>query len=185
MVDETILPEIEALNSDIKDHLRTLFNLVVELNAGVVVEVGTGLSTYALMAGANKTNGHLWSIDQFPTAQRDRYPQWAEKLETDPNYTFLGGNDMDIVKTWDKPIDFFFLDSSHQYQHTLDELKEWGKWVKVGGKIAMHDTHHTVGHAVGCRIALDEFLGKNPGFFSAEHNPDCGGFSILTKLREG
>ena len=183
MVDETILPLIETLSSDIKDHLRTLFNLVLELKAQVVVEVGTGLSTYALLAGVNKTGGHLWSIDLFPTAQRDRYPQWVEMLEQDLSYSFRAGNDMDIVKTWDKPIDFFFLDSSHQYQHTLDELKEWSKWVRVGGKIAMHDTFHTAGHAVGCRIALNDFLSQNPGLFSAVHFDNCSGFSILTKLK--
>ena len=183
MVDETILPLIEALNSDIKDHLRTLFNLVVELKAQVVVEVGAGLSTYALLAGVNKTGGHFWSIDQILGVQEDRYPQWAEMLESDLNYNFLCGNDMGIVKNWVFPIDFFFLDSSHQYQHTLDELKEWGKWVKIGGKIAMHDTHHTIGHAIRCREALDDFLAELPGAFSAEHNSDCGGLSILTKLK--
>lgn len=33
-----------------------------------------------------------------------------------------------------------FIDSSHQYEHTLDELNLWYPRVAIGGLIALHDT---------------------------------------------
>ena len=36
--------------------------------------------------------------------------------------------------------DLLFIDTSHQYRHTLDELTVYGPRVKPGGVILLHDT---------------------------------------------
>src|SRR5258708_17983024 len=52
-------------NSDIHDHLGTLFYETVVAGPRLVVELGTrgGLSTRALLAAAEQTNAHLLSVD--------------------------------------------------------------------------------------------------------------------------
>jgi len=64
------------------------------------------------------------------------------------------------------PPDLVFIDSSHQYRHTLDELDLWSNLITPGGFIAFHDAsrlaavfdHHKAG---GVRGALDEWLARN------------------------
>jgi len=170
--------------TDINEHLWTLYNLVVKNKYKIVVELGAGQSTYVLMVAVKATGGRLWSIDIDPSAHQRGFPEGRGILQKEPRYHFIKGDDMEIVKTWKKKIDFLFIDTSHQRQHTFDELNEWGKWVKIGGKIAMHNTFHKLGHAVGCRVGLGEFLAKNPGRFEVVHHETRGGLSILTKLKK-
>jgi predicted O-methyltransferase YrrM len=49
------------------------------------------------------------------------------------------GSSHDVVKTFNWPIDFLFIDSEHGYKDTIDTLNEWGKFVKPGHYIACHD----------------------------------------------
>jgi len=178
-----LVEKLSKRETDINSHLWALFNLVVDLKAKMVVELGAGQSTYVLLAAAKETGGEFYSVDLDPSAHQRGFPEGKGILQREPCYHFIGGNDMEIVKTWNQEIDLLFIDTSHQLQHTYDELKEWGKWVRVGGKIAMHDTYHTRGHAVDCRVGLENFLKDNPGLYSAIHNQDQGGFSVLTKLK--
>lgn len=48
----------------------------------------------------------------------------------------------------------------------------------------MHDTFHKIGHAIGCRVGLEDFLRDFPGCFSVRHIESRGGLSILDKLKE-
>jgi cephalosporin hydroxylase len=49
------------------------------------------------------------------------------------------GSSHEIVKTFNWPIDFLFIDSEHSHKDTLDNLNKWGKFVKSGHYIACHD----------------------------------------------
>lgn len=182
-INRELVDILSKRDTDINVHLWTLFNLVIELKAKVVVELGAGQSTYVLCAAAKETGGEFYSIDIDPSAHQRGFTEGRGILQKEPGYHFIGGSDMDVVITWDKNIDFLFIDTTHAYSHTLCELREWTPHVRVGGKIAMHDTHHTVGHAIFCRKALDDFLKEKPGCFSVVHNEDRGGLSILTKLK--
>jgi predicted O-methyltransferase YrrM len=178
----SIVDYLEKRETDINVHLRTLFNLVVQNGYKVVVELGAGQSTYVLAAAVRETGGQFWSVDLDPSAHQRGFAEGRGVLQEEPRYIFLAGNDMEIVRTWEKEIDFLFIDTSNQFDHTLAELREWTKFVRVGGRIAMHDTYHKIGHAVDCRKALEAFLGENPGRFSVVHNEDRGGLSVLTRL---
>lgn len=183
-INRELVEMLSKRETDINEHLWTLYNLVQELGAKIVVELGAGQSTYVLLAATKETGGQFYSIDLDPSAHQLGFPEGRGILQKEPRYHFIAGSDMDIVKTWDKKIDFLFIDTTHAYSHTLCELKEWTPFVRVGGKIAMHDTFHKMGHAVGCRVALDEFLRNNPGRFAARHIESKGGLSILDKLKE-
>lgn len=55
------------------------------------------------------------------------------------NILQIAGSSHTVVKRFNWPIDFLFIDSIHSYQDTLDNLREWGKFVKRGHFIACHD----------------------------------------------
>lgn len=126
-IDQSLVDVLSKRDTDINEHLWTLFNLVVQNNFKIVVELGAGQSTYVLCASVKETGGEFWSIDFDPSAHQRGFPEGRGLLQKEPRYHFVGGNDMEIVKTWDKKIDFLFIDTSHQRQHTYDELKEWGR----------------------------------------------------------
>ena len=184
MFDRSSVVELSEKKTDIHEHLLTLYGLVLGLNAQVVVELGAGQSTYALCAGVNATGGHLWSIDLYQTALVQGGPPKGSDLSKEPNFTFLHTDDIGAAIGWDRKIDLLFIDTSHEYEHTKKELNTWLKFVKVGGKIAMHDTIMASVQNQGCRIALDEFLKERGGQYEAVHYDNCNGLSILTKLKE-
>jgi predicted O-methyltransferase YrrM len=41
--------------------------------------------------------------------------------------------------TWDKPLDFIFLDANHRYQFVLADLRMFSKFITPGGVIMCHD----------------------------------------------
>lgn len=161
--------EASRITSDIQEHLLTLYDLVLEINAKVVVELGAGRSTYVFIAAVNATEGQFYSIDVVPG-----------RLALEPRHHPMVGDDLEIVKTWDQSIDLLFIDTLHTYEQTKGELDTWSEFVMAGGIIAMHDTTGLPGPHPGCRIALDEFLGRHAEY-SAVHYPNCNGLSVLRK----
>jgi predicted O-methyltransferase YrrM len=123
--------------SDIVGHLPYLHARAACGDARVLeLGVRSGESTCAFLAATEAHGGHVWSID---INQPSVPPEWFDL----PNWTFLLGDDMNdriernVVWT---DIDVLFIDTSHRYQHTFDELTLYGPRVKSGGVILLHDT---------------------------------------------
>jgi len=153
--------QMAGRDTDINEYLLSLYNIPVQMNAKVLVELGAGQSTYALTAVANKTNGHLWSIDYVSDAHLRLYPEGKGVLEKEKSVTFIVGDSVEASVAWKKEIDFLLIDTNNRYEHTVNELKAWTPFVKTGGVIMMHDTASTDPIHSGCRKALDEFLAEN------------------------
>src|SRR3954447_26611968 len=115
-------------NSDIHDHLGTLFYEAVVAQPRLIVELGTrgGLSTRALLAAADATNAHLLSVDIEDCSGVDVPGPLKAR------WTFIQGDDVEFA---DQPFEQFcarrglpaladviFVDTSHEYQHTKAEL---------------------------------------------------------------
>ncbi len=45
-----------------------------------------------------------------------------------------------IVKDWDKPLDFLFIDGDHNYHAVMQDFVQWTPHLKVGGLLAIHDS---------------------------------------------
>ncbi len=120
--------------SDINEHLPILVGLCLSLNAKRVIELGTrgGVSTVGWLEGLERTDGHLWCVDissSDPGLPSDRY-------------TFIKGSDTDpdVLAQLPEMVDIVFIDTSHRYQHTLEELAIYYPRVRSGGRIVLHDT---------------------------------------------
>lgn len=185
MLDEAIVSELEKRQTDIRDHLRTLYNLVVDHGYKEVVELGAGQSTYVLLAAVNKTEGDFTSIDLLENARRRGYPEGEGLFNKEIRYHQLIGEDLSFLDYFQEDIDFLFIDSDHDFDHVFRVLELYAPKVRRGGMIAMHDTDHSFGHAVGVKPALEKYLVTVPGVYTVEHIKGCGGLSILTKEKEG
>ena len=159
--------------SDIRTHLPRLRDLVVDTDAQVVVELGvrTGRSTTALLAGAEETGGLVWSCDVVnhgaPTDVTE-HPQWE----------FGRGDDLAMAAHAPRPICVLFIDTSHEYEHTVAELRAYGPLVRSGGVIALHDTDETTWPA--CAQAVRHWFELlAPSKARLEFHPGDNGLTII------
>jgi len=168
--------EWAKLETDIADQLIRLYELTVNIphRDKVVVELGTrrGNSTRALLAAVNDSGGHLYSVDIGKCWRA------VSALHEEPNWTFTRGDDLEVVKQWSLPIDHLFIDTSHTYEHTLTELREWGGWVKLHGIISLHDIHYR--KTPGVMEAIQKYLSENLSFQFTEYK-GSNGLGVIKK----
>lgn len=165
-------------SSDIGAHLVRLYNFTVKIpvKEKVIVELGVryGYSTTALLAAVNDSGGHLYSVDI------NACPGVQDLYEKESNWTFILGDDMEVVKGWSKPIDHLFIDTSHIFDHALNELREWGKWVKREGIITLHDLY-CGGEKTGVFEAIVQYMKENTGKYSFTVFENSYGLGLLRR----
>lgn len=134
---------------------RWLFETAQSLGSGAsILEVGSfkGLSTACLGFGCVGSERHVWTIDTFCGNQTDMVPGTdyvgnmkeefdanIERLDLEQYVSSLVGKSCKFWHLWESPIDFLFIDGSHQYEDVLGDFVHFGSWVVPGGLIAMHD----------------------------------------------
>lgn len=118
--------------SDIFEHLPTFVEMVEQLDAKHVIELGTrtGVSTVAWLY-ALQGRGCLTSVDIDERPDIGDHDHW----------TFIQGDDLssEVVAELDQ-ADIVFIDTSHAYEQTLRELYTYRWFVRPGGVILCHDT---------------------------------------------
>lgn len=122
--------------SDIWEHLATLYMLTVEFDLKTILELGTaeGESTIALLQAAYKIEGKVYSIDINPCETARQAIQNSGFLD---RWSFIQSDDLRVK--WEREIDHLFIDTSHEFQHTLKELEKYEPYVREGGVITLHD----------------------------------------------
>jgi predicted O-methyltransferase YrrM len=162
--------------SDIYKHLPRMVELVRSRNAQHVIELGsrTGVSTIAWLYALESTGGRLTSVDLDRRPPLDDYPHW----------TFLQANDVDpnLIAHLD-PADIVFIDTSHLYEHTRQELDIYRWLLKPGGLLVLHDTE--LRHPIGApelpeypvRTAVEGFCVDNG--LTWENHPECFGLGVI------
>lgn len=122
-----------------------LGELVWRLRARTVVELGcyVGWTSAHLAVGlaANGSDARLWCLDydaRFLGAARGNLARLglADRVE------WVHGLSLDraILDRLPREIDLLFIDTSHEYQATLDEIAAYAPRLTPGGCIALHDS---------------------------------------------
>ena len=128
--------------SDIREYMPFLYEQARSRPGVRVLELGTrkGNSTLAFLAGAKESGGHVWSCDVHPV---DRDPDGMLPWARHPLWTFIRGDDMDPAAQVLMPpeADVLFIDTSHEYDHTLAELRAYMPRLAPGGIALFHDTN--------------------------------------------
>lgn|GEM_PF-1172129 len=128
-------------DSDIKEYLPFLFETAASYPNVRVLELGTrrGNSTLAFLAAAEAVNGHVWSVDiDRVTDAPDGMMPWRKC----PGWTFIQGDDLHPAVRAKLPaeVDVLFVDTSHEYDHTLEECRAYMPRLAPGGVALFHDT---------------------------------------------
>jgi predicted O-methyltransferase YrrM len=151
-----------AQRTAIAHYLHVLFGMVARYPAAQVIELGTdiGESTTALLAAAEITGGHVWSVD---ANSRCGFLAAFEAIGQGAGpWTFIPGDSTGPAIAAQTPdaADVLFIDSSHLYEQTCRELELYLPKVRPGGTVLLHDTNKP-GTADRVKEALDDTL---PGF---------------------
>jgi cephalosporin hydroxylase len=131
-----------ARDSDILEYLPFLHQEAGRAETGRVIELGTrkGNSTLAFLAAIEKRgDGHVWSADVSDCAHD---PEGMAPWARCPLWTFIRGDDMDpaVQSLLPAQCDLLFIDTSHEYEHTLAECRAYMPRVAPGGIALFHDT---------------------------------------------
>ena len=200
-----------VVTSDISDHLSTLFFFAVGAQPRLIVELGTrgGESTRVFLAAAKMNDAKVLSVDiedcsGLELPHRDR---WSFVKTDDIEFGLKGFAVWCAAANLKPQIDLLFIDTSHLYEHTKQEIEIWSPLLADGGVMIFHDTN--MGQGVYGRLdrsvgrygwdnergvirAVEEFLGTSyderrfftdlqKGFLVA-HYPHCNGLTVLKKL---
>lgn len=56
------------------------------------------------------------------------------------NFTFIQDYSFNVIKDWDKKIDYLFIDASHLYSDVERDFDDWFPFLEVDGYISFHDS---------------------------------------------
>lgn len=152
---------------DTREHLP----LLRKMSHGNVLEIGTdvGYSTLALLLGVKENGGHVWSVDINPNC--------ADTHKGNPDWTFINAdstNEVDwLLEQGPQNIDVLYVDGGHSYQEAKVDIHCYGRLVKHGGCIIVHDVLHP--QFPGVRKAFDEYQ----GFEAKEIYPGSFGMGVI------
>ncbi|MFO7962493.1 MAG: class I SAM-dependent methyltransferase [Desulfobacterales bacterium] len=196
--------------SDITDHLAVLFCEVLKSDPSLVVELGTrkGDSTRALLQAASIAGAKMISVDMMDCSQ------FVDDDSMKNTWRFVQADDVAFAgefvvwcrsNGFPETVDVLFVDTSHEYEHTLAEIRAWFPLLSERGKVIFHDTHmkryvkRKNGSIVkgwnnerGVIRAIEETLGRaydetapfidRLGGWLIEHLPYSSGLTIMTRM---
>ena len=153
---------------DIWEHLPTLREYAGRFSHVTEFGVRTGNSTIAFLAALYRNGGKLRSYDiesrQFAVPLLENV-DWEFKIQDTGAYDFTI-----------EPTDLLFIDSNHDYQHVVKELRH-AKQVKHN--IILHDTSPNWIGGTGPLRAMVEFVTGGNGWGIDKHFDNCNGLTIL------
>jgi cephalosporin hydroxylase len=203
------LAEVRALASsltDIDEHLELMFVEGLLCRPRLIVELGVrgGTSTAVFERVSDISGGSIISGDIEDCSHVSQYPRWH----------FLQGDDVKLAKHFPEhcqrlglspSIDLLFIDTSHYYDHTAEEIRAWFPLLSPHAKVMFHDTNlRLIGgrrdkcfqlswdNQRGVIRAIEEFLGVRidesapcteiAAGWLLRHWPNCNGFTILDRI---
>lgn len=165
-----------ATPTDIQNHLPRFVDFVTLLDAKHVIELGSrsGVSTVAWLYALAGTGGRLTSVDLDPAPAIGEHEHW----------THIQGDDLDPEITGELDMaDIVFIDTSHLYEQTVQELNIYRHLVRPGGVLVLHDTMLPIPEGAPphprfpVRKAVEEFVAE---YGYEWHNfPDSWGLAVI------
>lgn len=192
--------------TDIDEHLELIFVEALLCRPRVIVELGVrgGASTFVFDRVARQCGSTLISADLDDCSAVGSGSRWH----------FFQGDDIrfagafpDFCKTHDVSpvVDLLFIDTSHYYDHTAQEICSWFPYLSDRAKVIFHDTNlRPIGprndgcfalgwdNRRGVVRAIEGFLGitlderlritDHAAGWLVRHWPNCNGLTILDRL---
>lgn len=192
--------------SDINEHLPRLFAESLRMRPRLIAELGVrkGQSTFVFERVARLCDAALVSVDIEDCMQASSYPHWH----------FVQSDDVAFARRFPAwcaehglpaQIDVLFIDTSHVYEHTVQEIDAWFPLLSNHALVFFHDTNQrliysrddkSIGQGWnndrGILRALEKYFNQSfneqvdfthvePGWI-IRHHARCNGLTILEKI---
>ncbi|MEK7213617.1 MAG: class I SAM-dependent methyltransferase [Patescibacteria group bacterium] len=198
--------EHALVDTDISDHLETLFIESLVVKPKLIVELGvrTGQSTFVFERVAKLNDAYLISVDIAPQQNKT---SWHRSNFIQKDDILVADEFRDLCKRNNliPQIDVLFIDTSHEYNHTKREIAKWFPFLSKRSIIFFHDANvkllykrrnGTIGKAYNddrdVMRAIEEYIGtplnekkdfvKLHGSWLIEHKAICNGMTILKPI---
>lgn len=170
--------------SSIEAHLPVLHLLAREYGRGTVVEcgVGFGVSTLALLGGAVAGGSRLWSYDIKKLPREYALDKIGRDHSAVEKWKFTQKDSVAAAAFWeDRSVGLWFLDTSHRFRETLNELNTWLPKMRPDGVMCGHDFWWQGGMSeeAGVKRALLTFIKAHSDRFELHVLPHDHGLFIL------
>ena len=192
--------------TDIDEHLETMYVEGLLCRPKLIVELGVrgGTSTAIFEQVAEICGSTIISGDIDDCSRVAQSPRWH----------FFRDDDVHLAEMFPQycrqlgitpEVDLLFIDTSHYYDHTVEEIRAWFPLLSGRAKVMFHDTNlRNVGprkdgcfqlgwdNQRGVIRAIEEYLGiqinEREQYSDAisgwllRHWPNCNGFTILDRI---
>jgi cephalosporin hydroxylase len=191
--------------SDISDHLPTLFAESLSVQPRLIVELGVrgGESAFVFERVARLTGARWVGVDLEDCSGVSQHPQWLFVQADDLRFA-QEFPDWRREKGLPSEIDILFVDTTHFFEHTVQEIEHWFPLLSARAKVFFHDTNQSrfyfrqdgsigIGWTNrGVIGALEKYFNKSfnekedftdlVNGWSIKHHANCNGFTILTRV---
>jgi hypothetical protein len=150
--------------------------------APVIAEIGVfeGVTSRRMIERMPK-DGTMYCIDPFFSGRLGvAYGYWITRAQTrragrkDVDVKIVRQLSYDFAAEHDGQFDLIFIDADHSYEAVKRDWKDWAQKVKVGGRIALHDSQPMAGRCPETcgpvRLVCD--LGNSPPGFVLQESKD-------------
>lgn len=158
------------------NYFYRLYWLASRSKSKKIVELGCipGASTMALMWAINRIDGLLYSCD---IEDPPEMPPFSLNMDVTRRVRVPRTSAIKLAQSWGNgPVDMIYLDTSHSYNETCEEIAAWLPHLKEGGLFVFHDTE-VYKHSV--LLSIMEMMIKNNKLFEFHHFPDVMGHGVL------
>ncbi len=140
-----------------------ILNLARKCSGYVYVEIGSylGASACFIAAGIKKSlKGKLYCIDTWKNEAmtecvRDTFAEFKANTAKYENIIVpMRGDSRDLAKSFNKRIDFLFIDGDHSYESVRMDVDAWFPKLNSGALVLFHD----IGWAKGVQQVIDEIV---------------------------
>ena len=203
---QDIYKHINTNQDGISDHLPLIYIEGLKIKPSLIVELGVrgGESTFVFEKIARKCDSYLISNDIEEIDFTIEHDKWF----------FVRMDDIQFSENFKKftnenaipnEIDLLFIDTSHLYEHTKEEIGTWFRHLSKKGTVIFHDTNLTkiykrINKTIGAgwdndrgviraledffKVKFDEkkYFQTILSEFIIEHYPNCSGLTIIKKI---
>lgn len=114
---------------------------------GIAVEVGSylGSSSACIAAAIRHRNGHVycvdtWQNDAMSEGARDTFSEFVRNTQPWQSWiTPLRGRSTEVARSFERKIDFLFIDGDHSYDGCRQDIVAWFPKLRNGGICIFHD----------------------------------------------
>lgn len=160
---EAHMVEIENIVTHLtKEEKIKLKELAISAHGSTYVELGSylgasscfiALGIQSLGSASNLFCVDTWANEGMAEGSRDTYAEFIGNTDAFSDIIVpLRGKSEEIALTFDREIDFLFIDAGHDYENVSTDVRLWFPKLKSGALVIFHDT----GWAEGVQRVVNE-----------------------------